>query len=352
MAYHLWDGFDDYDLAHELWPVIGGTPQYSSAYARFPAAANCVAQGLHITSGSSQKKTWNMASSQARMLFTFSVLFENFGTSSYNGFLQFANTGNITGALGVSAAGALGLLNATSQTVVLVGSASGVVAPGNYYSFDVDITIGAGSGAIKVYLNTPFGGLPLFSATGLSNLGFSGIAAMNQFTIGDVNGGLGLRFDDFHAMDPTGVAPNNILGAGTRIYTKMPIAPGALSNWTPTGAPANWDCVNDAPPDDDTTYVLAGSSVEDNYGVGSAGIGGSNSVNGIVRRSRMRMDDAGPHTFQNGVRSNGVDQLGAIASVASTYSYADSCSIIDPNTGRAWTPAAADLATPIIYRTT
>jgi hypothetical protein len=262
------------------------------------------------------------------------------------------DAGTVQCTLRFSSVGAI-LLAQSFNGATLASSAPGVVTPNTWYELAIQVTIGS-AGSIAVYVNQPkVGGVATLLAAGI-NTRQTANSYMNAFWIGDLsNAFAGLQIDDFHAFDTTGSAPNAILGAGTRIYTKMSTGPGALSTWTPVGSSPNWDCVNEAPPDDDATYVMAASSLEDNYGVGAAALGGSNTVNGIVRISRVRMDDAGPHTFQNGLRSGSVDQLGPAGAVASGYGYIDSgCSIIDPNTGAAWSVAAADLATPIIYRTT
>jgi hypothetical protein len=349
----IWDGFDHYDAAHEVWNS-SNSPLYSSAYARFGAAPGCVAQGMRL--GASGSKTKILKANVQTVIFSFAFMVAA-PPSLANGIFVNAQD-NGTNQAGFTIEPNLSMtVRRTPSGTILGTTAPGVLTAGAWAWLDLVLNI-ATSGYAQIYINTPLGpggvpGVPVLSATGI-NTQQSANAYCNIIQIGDlaINIDQYTYWDDFHCHDAGGVAPNGILGAGTRIYTKMPNAPGALSNWTPTGAGANWDCVQEVPPDDDTTYVLAGSSVEDNYGIASAGIGASNTVNGIVRRSRMRMDDAGPHTFQNGIRSNGVDQLGGIASVASGYAYTDSCSIIDPNTGQPWTAAAADIATPIIYRTT
>lgn len=344
----IWDGFDDYDAAHELWDSASGAT-YSSAFARFGAAPNCVSQGLRFGAGGSKTKI--LGANVQTFIFSFAYL--PAVPSSVNGlFLNVKDGGAQQGGFTIEPDMSIKVRH-TSNGTILGTTGPGVLTAGVWAWLDLILGIGA-AGFASIYINTLLGGAPLLSLTGI-NTQSSANAYGNIIQIGDplVNISQLTFWDDFHCHDASGAAPNSILGAGTRIYTKMPIAPGALSNWTPIGNPANWDCVNEAPPDDDTTYVLAASSLEDNYGVGSAGIGASNRVNGIIRRSRVRMDDAGPHTFQNGVRSGGVDQLGPAASVSSTYSYIDNgCSIIDPNTGLPWSVAAAELASPIIYRTT
>ena len=52
----------------------------------------------------------------------------------------------------------------------------------------------------------------------------------------------------------------NIGGTGTFII--RPNAAGTLTIWTPIGSPNNWECVDEATPDEDTTYVFTSSKNE------------------------------------------------------------------------------------------
>lgn len=351
MGYQLWDGFDDYDTAHESWDVLIGsaTPTYSTTYARFAAAAHCAGLGIRFPGGTSCVKVKNMNSNQARMLFSFAFLVERLPLSNYNGILSFKDTGTPQCTIAIGADGSIALMASNSSSSVLAKSAPGVVTGGIYYFLDVDITIGV-TGSVSVWLDTPLGGGALFTASGIGTRS-TGNNWLNQFALGDINNGNipGYRFDDFHAQDPTGSAPNTILGEGSRIYTKMPNAAGYATTLTPNGAAANWQCVDDNPPDDDTTYNSAGSfPLTEGYGVGAAGFTGT--VNGIVRRSRTRKDDVSAHTFQTGIRSPGgpTNLLAAAINVTSAYSWTDACFPVDPSTGIAWLAAAADTAQPIV----
>jgi hypothetical protein len=346
----IWDGFDTYDSTHELWDAVNGTFSYSSAFARFAAAPNCVSKGIKFTSGGggANWKRKNFTANEQTVILGFAIYMPVLATSLI---ITLLDVGNYQSSFAVTAAGQLALYQSGgSSPTLLASSAAGLITANVWAWLDLVFVIGA-IGRLDAYLNQPRGGSPTFTAFG--NTKTTGNSYANVVQIGDTSGVLGgLQMDDFHCHSASGNAPNIVLGAGTRIYSKMPSGPGALSNWTPIGAPSGWDAVNDAPtPDEDTTYVLAGSSLEDNYAVGPAGMGTSNIANGIVRRSRIRTDTGAP-TFQNGIRSNGIDQLAAAVSVPSSYGYTDSCSIIDPNTGLPWSVAAADLATPIIYRTT
>lgn len=346
MAYQLWDGFDDYDNSHELWDVTNGisNSNYSSAYARFAAAPNCVAQGLRIVA-SGQWKQKNLSSTQPRMLFSYPIYFEGFGPGGYHTFHDMLDNGSVQCRVAIGSDGSFALLN--SSNTVLVSSAPGVVTLNRWYFLDIDVTISPSAGAFSLWLSTVLGGSALITATGL-NTRSTANSYMTQFKIGDMqSGNFQGRFDDFHAMDPTGSAPNSILGEGSRIYTKVPTGAGYATALTPNGAAANWQCVDECPPDDDTTYVSAATfPLTDGYAIGAAGFTGT--VNGVVRRSRNRKDDASAHTVQLGVRSSGVNSLATAVGVPSSYGWTDAYFANDPNTSAAWLAAAADAATPVL----
>jgi hypothetical protein len=339
----IWDGFDDYDASHQLWDAVSGTPQYSSAYARFVAAPGCVAQGVRFSGAFGVNKTKNLNGNYARYMWGFPFYVEALPAGGWAPIMLFQDNGTTQCQLAVSASGQIGIVFGATPIAV---SAPGTIAGAHYYWCDLDLTINNTTGAVLLYLSTPAGGGALINASGLNTRNGTANNYLNQFTIGTFSNAISVRFDDFHAHDPGGAAPNSILGEGTRIYTKLPTGAGALTNWTPNGAVANWQCVDDNPPDDDTTYVSAAAVLEDAYAHTAAGFTGT--VNGVVRRSRIRKDDGSAHTFQNGVRSSGVDQLATAVAVLSTYAYTDSFSSTDPNTSAAWTAAAADAAQSII----
>jgi len=340
------DGFDHYNTTGERWDTVHGTIQYGASYARFAAAPNCVGQGCRLVGGPTSYKIKNYNANVSQPIASFAVMFETI-TSYYNTFLQFLDNGTCQISLGYTSSGQLVVYRGNGATA-LGSSSPGVVTGNTWYFIDIAATIGPGaSGSVSVHLSTPKGGSALIAVTGV-NTSSDGNAWVNQVMIGDSNqNNDSLRFDDFHAHDASGSAPNSILGEGTRIYTKMPNGPGALTNWEPNGASANWQCVDEVPPDMGTTYVSAPGLVEDNYAVGEAGFTGT--VNGLVRRSLIQKTDAGAHTFQNGVRSVGVDQFGAAATVLSSWAYVDSFSSTDPSTSEPWTASGADAASMSIY---
>jgi len=349
MYSNIWDGFDHYTTTGERWDLVSGTIQYSTSYARFAAAAHCVGQGVRLTAGITYKIK-NYSANVSQPIASFAVYFEGISGSGVQGFFAFTDNSNYQLGLAFNSAGALLVYRGNPQGGgTLLGQTSpGLVTAGVWYFIDITATIATGTGgACSVYLSTPKGGSAVLTISSV-NTSSTGNAYANQVLIGSTaNSGNALRFDDFHAHDASGSAPNAVLGEGSRIYTKLPNGAGAFTNWTPNGAAANWQCVDETPPDDNTTYVSSTTTVEDNYAVGTAGFTGS--VNGLVRRSRISKNDAAAHTFQAGVRSGGVDQLGTAVTVPSSFAYFDVFSATDPNTSAAWTASGADAASLSIY---
>lgn len=342
----IWDGFDNYDSSHEVWDSFSGTPVFSTSYARFPAVSGCVSQGVRCNAAVTMKK--NLTSNQPTMIVGMGFripVFESSGPPQ--GFLAFLDSSGFQCNVGVTPAGQL--IVRTGQFGTTLGStAPATIVAGVWYWLDVDVTIGP-SGSMTLYLNQLAGGPPILSLSSVNTQGSSS-GNVQAIMLGDFDSNLlALDYDDFHAHDPTGGAPNAILGE-SRIFTKMPSGAGAQTNWTPNGASANWQCVDEVPPDDDTSYVSSNTAgAIDSYSVALAGL--TLTPNAVVTRMRVRRDDAGPHTAQVGVRSSTTNAFGTAASINSSYSWVDAFFGTDPNTSSAWSAAAADAAQVAIDET-
>lgn len=347
MSYELWDGFDHYNASFEMWPFTNGTMSYGPSYARFAAPAGLLGQGLKMAASGAQYKGWTLSGNRQTMIFGFAIYFPSLGSGS-NNLIRFQDTSTVQCSLNITSAGAIQLVQGTAGTV-LASTAPGVISPRVWHWLDIEITIASGSGAISIYIDEPAGASAVLNATSL-NTQQSANAYMNVFYIGDFGAVFqGLQLDDFHAHTNSGSAPNSILG-DSRIYTKIPNAAGYQTQWTPNGASANYQCVDDSIPDGDTTYVSSSTAGQiDGYAVPTAGFTGA--PNGVVRRSYIRKDDASTHTFQNGVRSSSTNGLGTAVNVPSSYAWFDSFFADDPATSAVWTAAGADAAQMIIDET-
>jgi hypothetical protein len=349
MAYHLCDGFDNYGSSTERWSSVNGTMSYSSSYARFAAPAGLLGQGLKMGTSGAQWKQWNMVSNQATMIFGFAVYFPNLAATDGE-LMSFLDTTTTQCSIHVTATGAI-QLQGGSGGAVLATSSPGVITVG-WHWLDIEFTVNPSTGFVAIYVDQPAGGAPVVNLGGL-NTRTSSNSYMNGFRIGDMSAVWnGLQLDDFHAHDNTGSAPNSILGE-SRVYTKKANGAGYTTNWTPNGAAANWQCSDDSPPDGDTTYNSSNTAgAIDGYAVPSAGL--TVAPHYLVRLSYVRRDDAGPHTFQNGIRSAGTNALGTAFTVPSGYSWTDcsTCYVNDPATSSPWASGtAADAASMVIDET-
>lgn len=109
--------------------------------------------------------------------------------------------------------------------------------------------------------------------------------------------GLWMYYDDFYICDMAGAVNNDFLG-DVRVYTLVPTGAGATTQLTPVGAGANWDCVNDATPDDATTYVTANvPGLRDTYQMSVPALP-LVIVNGVLVQARAQKSDAGARNLQ------------------------------------------------------
>lgn len=205
MAYEIWDGFDHYDAAHELWDTAAGTPLYSTSYARFTALPNCVGKGVSFNNASKRK---NLSGNRNTLIVSTAFQISSLSFSGRYCFLDFQDNGTIQTNICVASNGALQVVNPFGQ--VLQGQTSpGVIVAGVYYFLDIVITFGgSGSGACSLYVSTPAGGAATLALTGINTI-VSSNAYANQVGIGDLFAVLlACYFDDFHCHTNTGASPD------------------------------------------------------------------------------------------------------------------------------------------------
>jgi|HubBroStandDraft_6_1064221.scaffolds.fasta_scaffold00599_15 hypothetical protein len=338
-AYQFADGFDNYNTPAEMYEFVTGTAPISSSYARFAPPAGLPGQGIKFaTSGAAVRKTLpsNISTAIVKCSFYVSQLPPAGPISS---FLSLQNSGVDYCNFLVTAAGGIGIRSGLGSPTIIDQTGPGVLAPG-WYGIEVEVILSPTAGAVTIWVN----GLQVAVWTLLNLTGSS----INQVEIGDISGGglNGWYADDFRVWDTSGStqnAPIGVSGFDSRIITKLPSGAGAATNFTPNGAAANWQCVDDNPPDGDTTYVSGATvGLTDAYAMPSAGLTAAPLM--VVARSYVRRDDAGPRQLAVGVSSSGFTGLGSAINLGSSYAFIDGCIALDPDTSSAWTAAGADAA--------
>ncbi len=319
-----------------MYDTVSGTVTYSSVYARFAPPAGLPGQGVKVP-GWIRK---NMKSNQATFIIFLGFNLPSLGNGGPGGnpFLTVYDSGTAQWSLVVFSSGALGIIRSNASTVQ-AQTGPGVVAPNQWYGIELQVTVNSSGGAAEIWL----GGVVVLTATGL-NTQASANAYGNQVAIGDINnnGLSGPMFDDFRVWDNTGGSQNAPVQLDRRLITKLPSGAGTNTAWSPNGAAANWQCVDETPPDGDTTYVSSTGLNVDDYAMPSAGLSSAPTM--VVAKSYARKDDSATRALEVGVLSGSTTSFGSPYTMNSTYAFYDSCISVDPNTSAAWTAAGADAA--------
>jgi hypothetical protein len=149
-------------------------------------------------------------------------------------------------------------------------------------------------------------------------------------------------YDDLYVCNTSGSVNNDFLG-DVRVETLYPSGAGNTTQFTPS-AGSNYQCVDDADPDDDTTYVESGTVGHvDTYAFDDLSASPT-SVFGIQTVIMARKTDGGSRTATPVVRSGGTDYDGTTFGLADTYTCDHQVWENDPDTAAAWTESGINAA--------
>jgi hypothetical protein len=342
MAYQFADGFDNYNTATEMYDFVQGTPAISSAYARFAPPSGIAGQGIQIQANGYLVK--NMQSNQPTFIIKIAYNFPEVGVVNAVGcrFLGARDAGTWQWTLVVFPDGALAIYSGLGSTLQVISEPG--VLKSDYQGIECQVTVGAsGSGSAQVWVN----GLEVINATGITTQATANAYA-NQVHFGDAGNlsNQNTQADDFRVWDNTGTSQNAPLGASvldSRLITKLPSGAGSFTQFTPNGASANWQCVDDNPPDGDTTYVSGSTAgLKDAYAMPVANFTKAPVM--VLSRAYARKDDGATRELAVGVDSSGNTSTGPTYVLSSSYAFYDGCIPLDPNGSIAWTAASADAA--------
>ena len=196
-------------------------------------------------------------------------------------------------------------------------------------------TIADSGGYVEVRIN----GTTEITYTGDTRNG--GNASSDRITFCGVNNlGIDWWFDDVYMLNGSGSTNNDFLG-DVRVAALLPSGAGASTQWTPLSG-ANYTNVDDATPDDDTTYNSdATAGDKDTFALPSLPSTAA-TVYGVQTLTWDRKDDAGSRTLRHVVRESSTDYESADLTVLDAYTYHRAVWETNPNSGSAWTDADID----------
>lgn len=230
-----------------------------------------------------------------------------------------------------------GALRATRNGTSLGISAAGVIAINTWYWIAVKVTVHDSTGVVTVYVN----GSSVLSLTSQDTRnGGSGI--VDNIQLLSVAAGVNVDWDNVVILDTTGSAPlNDIPTEEWRIDTRSATGAGNSTQFTPS-AGSNWQNVDDATQDGDSTYNSSSTSGHtdlfaiDNF---DPGVVRAVQVNIVARR-----DDAGPREIREKCRSSSTNYNGTTQAVTGSYLVYRQIREVDPDTSAAWGSSALNAA--------
>jgi hypothetical protein len=176
---------------------------------------------------------------------------------------------------------------------------------------------------------------------------------VNAFVSNRANAATGNDFfiDDVYICDGSGSANNDFLGP-VRVAALRPTANDSVAMTPSSGA--NWECVDDTTPNDDTDYVSAAPSglpLTDRFVMSNLPAEAS-LIRGVRTLYRARKEDAALVEMRGLVRSGTTDGLGATRALDTAYTFYTDLFENDPDTAAAWTPTSVNAMVAGVRRVT
>jgi hypothetical protein len=223
-----------------------------------------------------------------------------------------------------------GTIEVRRSTTVL--ATSGVVIPSSLVHYYIELrgTINDTTGSYELAVD----GTVVLSASSVDTRN-AGVSSVSRIHLGD---GKTFYGDDLYIMSGSGARKGDI-----RVPTLFPSGAGNSTAWTPS-AGSNYQCVDEAAPNDDTDYVSSSTAGQrDTYAYDNLPAGVT-AVHAVQVNLNARKDDAGVRTIATVIRRSGTDYDGTTQTIASAYASYRQVYEQDPSTSAAWGVAGVDAA--------
>lgn len=224
-------------------------------------------------------------------------------------------------------------------------TANPVVTAESYQHIETIVFFSQTVGTVEVRVN----GVTVISLSGIdtvntTNVECSQISFPCGPNIGTASTGTTTDVDDIFCYDNTGSFNNTFLG-DRRVLTLFPNANTIQADWTPVGAATGFECIDEASPDGDTTYINAtvpGSpGAISEFGIANLPAGIS-AVSAVVIVEMARKTEAGPANTQWSVISGVSETAGADKPMTEIYTYRQDVFETDPASAAPFTPSEVD----------
>lgn len=213
----------------------------------------------------------------------------------------------------------------------LATSVVGTIVEDTWHYIEIKLLVHASAGSVEIKVD----GVTVASATGIDTQQSATAQVTNIRLNSFENGTPSIDRQHIYILDGSGSAPYNDFLGFTRVVTDMPDTDGDSATWAPSAGTDNFAMIDEATPDDDTTYNLGAIVNDDDLfffpAITEAGI--PLAVQDFVV---ARKDDVGAReiaiTMKSGVVGGTLD-VGATGVLAETYKYFVETHIQDPADG-------------------
>jgi hypothetical protein len=239
--------------------------------------------------------------------------------------------------LAIQSDGAIGLYVGSGRT--LLASSDPVITASSWQHVEAKIVCDTVVGEVEVRVN----GTTVLHVTdqNLGSLGATQIAFGMPDT--DSGGSLVYYLDDIVTWNDLGTINNDFMGA-QRVYTFFADADTAQADWTKVGDTDGFDCIDNVPPDGDTTYLVA----DDDGLVSEFELPTlppeTEIIVGVYIPLMGRLEDAGTGNVQASLVSGSDVSLGPDTTLTTAYTYWGGVHELDPATDAPWTKAGLEAA--------
>lgn len=261
------------------------------------------------------------------------------GSGSNRTYFSVLNGSTMHVSLGVDGSGYLrAWFDSVVYGIVLGTAATSPLSEGTWYHIEGKIVIHDSTGSIELRVNG--NSTPVLNLSGLdTKVGSSTDATKVRF--GSAGSSSWHYLTDLAVWNESGESPTGWIG-DCRVDTLNPSAAGSVDDWTPS-AGANYECVDEANVDGDTSYVESSTNAQkDLYAIGNLPHNPS-AIHAVMVTAKAKKTDAGSASVKLGMKSSATEAQGsAEALTEGTYVRYQYARGVDPNTSAAWTTSGVN----------
>lgn len=234
--------------------------------------------------------------------------------------------------------------------VELFSTTEPVFTAGSWHAIEARVYVAPGSGTLEVRVN----GVTVVNITGDTDPSLtSETSQVAVFEFGMSNPNIGDSFlADIVAWDDAGTTTNDFIG-DQRVFTRRPDDDTVVTDWYPDTLPnSRFSRIDDASPDEDTSYIWAENALDVSEFAHEAVPAGVSSISFVQMEWMLRKTDSGGCSVQPALVS-GVDVTdGTDHALTTGYTYYHDLIELDPATGAPFTREGLDATLLRVTRTT